>query len=104
MEVMDPVRKETAVYGKLVGALFMDISRRSTVDPMMIAKQQDQMVRKIYSLYKKALAPLVILSPQADNVVMTYLAEACGLRPAALISSGVLANCLMHSSITSSFS
>lgn len=45
MEVKDPVRKETAVYGKLVGALLADISRRSTVAPRITANEQDQMVR-----------------------------------------------------------
>jgi hypothetical protein len=45
MDVMDPVRKEKAVYGKLVGALGIDISRRSTVDPRTMAKAQDQTVR-----------------------------------------------------------
>jgi hypothetical protein len=45
MEVIDPVRNATAVYGKLVGALFIDISRRSTVDPRTMAKEQDQIVR-----------------------------------------------------------
>jgi len=45
MDVMDPVRKEKAVYGKLVGALFIDISRRSTVAPRITAKVQDQTVR-----------------------------------------------------------
>lgn len=45
MEVKDPVRKEAAVYGKLVGALVADISRRSTVAPRITANEQDQMVR-----------------------------------------------------------
>ena len=45
MDVMDPVRKERAVYGKLVGARCIDISKRSTVDPRMMANEQDQMVR-----------------------------------------------------------
>ena len=30
------------MYGKLVGALGMPISRRSTVDPRTMAKQEDQ--------------------------------------------------------------
>ena len=45
MDVIDPVRKERAVYGKLVGASGIDISRRSTVEPRTMAKRQDQMVR-----------------------------------------------------------
>jgi|APSaa5957512535_1039671.scaffolds.fasta_scaffold37784_3 hypothetical protein len=45
MEVIEPVRYERAVYGKLVGALFMLISSRSTVQPSTIAKEHDQMVR-----------------------------------------------------------
>lgn len=39
-----------AVNGKLVGALGMFISRRSTVDPRTIAKELDQMVSQMYSL------------------------------------------------------
>jgi len=45
MEVRLPVVNETAVYGKLVGATFTPISRRSTVVPRMIAKRAVQIIR-----------------------------------------------------------
>jgi len=45
MEVILPVVKLMAVYGKLVGATVAYISRRSTVDPRIMAKIAVQITR-----------------------------------------------------------
>ena len=48
IEVAQPIRKEQAVYGKLVG-MATDISYQSTVAPRTAAKQAAKIARYRYS-------------------------------------------------------